>query len=701
MTDTRDRSERLARASHPDEETRYRAIPLLDPSRPAERTALVDRLSDPSWRVRAAAVERLTSVDDPTPALPLLFERLVGAGGIGERDAAAKALARIGGPALPGLIERLQADDAELRQAAAGVLGSIADRRALPALTARLADADPNVRAASADALGRVGGADAVQALLAAADSDDESLRVTALQSLANLRAAPPVEQLRRLVQDRPSRRAAYRLIGFSEDRAAMELLVQGLVDPARSVRGAALAALGTLRARRTLDDLQTVARGLRDAALAAPEVADRMEEALTSDEPFTPVGAATALGWIGGARHAAALARLAEDDRYRPLVEETLEVLPQSVQVQAALFDVLNTLTPLALVTVVGAMARAGNEGAFRLLASRVSDPEPQVRAEAIAALGRLGDMRAAGALVSVLGDEDPTVAVLAASAVVRFGQRDDGGRAMVLGECRARLAAQPVPALLRVVGALGGGEDLAQVRTLLETGDARLRAAAAAALSALGARGVLREPEVTALSRALGDEAWVVRGAAARALFDVARAERERGGGDVKRPPGLGRESLDALRAALRDGEPTVQACAAEALGASGRTEYAPALAALVTDGGAAPVVVLAALRGLAALGASTAAAVGGALRQGDPEVAKEAVAAAARLGGEEGAALLREAAESERWDVRHAVARAIGERGDRSLLTLARTLAASDADPLVAKAFAQAADALAHRG
>ncbi|HSM92732.1 MAG TPA: HEAT repeat domain-containing protein, partial [Anaeromyxobacteraceae bacterium] len=501
MSDTSETAEHLERAAHPDEETRYRAVPLLDPTQPAELAALVARLADGSWRVRAAAVERLTTAGDPVPALPLLLARLVGEGGIGEREAAATALGRIGAPAVPGLVERLHAEDAELRQAAASVLGAIADRRSLPALVARLADADPNVRAAAADALGRVGGPDAVQALLAASDSDDESLKVTALQALANLRAAPPVEQLRRLLGDRASRRAAFRLIGFSDDRAALPLLVEGLVDPARSVRAAALAALGTLRARRPLDDLQAVAQGLRTAAVASGDVASRMEEALTSDEPFTPVGAATALGWIGGARQAAALARLAEDDRYRPLVEETLEVLPQTVPVQAALFDVLAKLTPIALVTVVGAMARAGNEGAFRLLAARVNDPEPQVRAEAIAALGRLGDPRAVEALVSVLGDEDPTVAVMAAAAVVRYGQRDEGGRATVLRECRARLEAGPVAALLRVIGALGGGEDVARVRALLSTGEERIRAAAAAALAALGARGVLREPEVAAL--------------------------------------------------------------------------------------------------------------------------------------------------------------------------------------------------------
>lgn len=692
-------ADRIGRASHPDEETRYRAVPLLDPALAAERAALVERLADESWRVRAAAVERLTAAD-PGPVLPLLFDRLVGAGGIGEREAAAEALGRIGAPALPGLVERLEADDSELRQAAAVVLGVIADRRALPALVARLADADPNVRSIAADSLGRIGGREATAALLAAVDSDDPSLRASALQALTGLRTAPAIEQLRRLVGDRASRRVALRLVGFSDDRAALDLVVDGLVDPARTARTAALAALGTLRARRTPADLEPIARRLREAATTTPELADRMEEALTSDEPFAPVGAATALGWLGGARQAAALARLAEDDRYRPLVEETLELLPQTLQVQAALFDVLPSLTPQALVTVVGAMARAGNEAAFRLLAARVADPEPLVRADAIAALGRVGDARAVEALAAVLADEDPTVAVLAASAVVRLGQRDERSRAIVLRECRLRLAARPMPALLRVVGALGEREDAPLVRALLARGDVQTRAAATAAASALGARGILREAEIPELARALGDASPAVRGAAARALADLARAAAERPAAEAQREAGIGGAALDALRDALRDPEPSVQASAAEALGASGRREYAEALAALVTEGEAPPVVTVAALRGLALLGAAPVAAVDHALGDADAEVAKEAVAAAARIGGEPGATLLRKAARSARWDVRHAVARAIGERGDRSLAALARELAATDEDPLVAKAFAAAAEALASR-
>lgn len=704
MTGMDDIRERLARSAHPDEETRYRAVPLLDPTRPEERAALLARFDDPSWRVRAAAVERLTSLEDPSASLPDLFDRLVGGAGIGEREAAAAALGRVGPAAMPGLIERLDAADEELRQVAANVLGVIGDRRALPALTARLADADPNVRTAAADALGRIGGAEATAALLAALDSDDESLRVTSLQALANLRTAPPVAQLQRLVQDRASRRGAYRLLGFSDDRAAATLLVGGLVDPTRSVRGAALAALGTLRARWTLGDLEVVARGVREAAASLPALPGLVEEALTSDEPFVPVGAATALGWIGGARQAGSLARLAEDDRYRPLVEETLELIPQTVQVQAALFDALPSLTPLALVTVLGALARAGNEGGYRLLAARVGDPEPQVRSEAVAALGRLGDSRTVEPLVTALSDEDPTVAVLAAAAVVRLGQRDERRRGAVLAECRERAATGPSPAILRVMGALGGSEDVRLVRALLEGGDERLRTAAAAAISALGARGMLREQDLPALAAALRDPARQVRGAAARAFADLARvrAERgERGERSARAALAVGRPALDALRDALHDSDPAVQASAAEALGACGRSEYAPALEEMVADPAAPPVVVLAALKGLSTLGAPTAEAVARALRQPDSEVAKEAVAAAARLPGEAGVALLREAARSERWDVRHAVARAVAERGDVGMAPFAREMASSDGDPLVARAFAAAAEALSPRG
>ncbi|HEY6005234.1 MAG TPA: HEAT repeat domain-containing protein, partial [Anaeromyxobacter sp.] len=135
-------------------------------------------------------------------------------------------------------------------------------------------------------------------------------------------------------------------------------------------------------------------------------------------------------------------------------------------------------------------------------------------------------------------------------------------------------------------------------------------------------------------------------------------------------------------------------------EALGACGGPENAEAIAAVADDPSAPAPVVVSALRALASLGAPRAGAIARAAGHGDPEVVKEAVLAAARLPGPEGEAILRAAASSPRWDVRQAAARAMAERRDPSLAAEASRLATAEPDPLVARAFAEAARALGGR-
>jgi HEAT repeat protein len=225
--------------------------------------------------------------------------------------------------------------------------------------------------------------------------------------------------------------------------------------------------------------------------------------------------------------------------------------------------------------------------------------------------------------------------------------------------------------------------------------------RGAAAAALATLARRGLLLGPATPALVAALSDPAWSVRASAARACAELARAGAERRG-DGGTTPGhaVGEEALAALRRALSDGEPAVRAAAVEALGACGGAESAEAIAAAADDPSAPAPVVVSALRALASLGAPRAAAIARAAGHGDPEVVKEAVLAAARLPGPEGEAILRAAASSARWDVRQAAAHAMAERRDPALAGEASRLATSEADPLVARAFAEAARALGGR-
>jgi HEAT repeat protein len=684
-----DRASRRARAAHPDEETRYRAVGELDAADGADRALLVERLADPSWRVRAAAVERLAPPAGRV-ALPGLLAVLDAGPGAGAREAAAAALARIGEDALPALLERLAAGDGDLRQAAAGVLGEVGDRRAVPALAARLSDPDANVRAAAADALGKLGGPDAVSALRAAVASGDVGLRLSALEALGTLRAPLPAAEIERLLADRPLRRSLFRMLGTSDEPEALAVIARGAADPSRAGRTAALGALGQQRARRGGAELAGVAGALREAAARDPSLADAWAAALDGDEPDLAAGALVALGAAGAARHAGAIARLAEDERHRAAVEEALDGIADGPELRAALADALPELGSLARITVLAALARAGSDSALEAVIREASDPASYVQAEAIAALGRVRDTAGVAPLAGLLADPGHGAAGLAAAALVGIGQSGPRARDAVLAATRDRAAVAGGAACFRVLGALGGAEDVAAVEAGLGGPQADGRAAAAAALGALARRGLVPAGRVPALLAACFDPAWAVRAAAARALADVAGC----------RPGGRADdEEVVVLRRALADAEGAVRAAAAEALGACGGPRDALAVAALVTEENA-PAVVIAALHALARLGPVPVEVLRSAASQGDPEVVKEAVLAAARVAGEDGERLLRDAAASPRWDVRRVAARALAERGEPALRAFAERHAAEDPDPLVARAFADAARALGGR-
>jgi HEAT repeat protein len=699
MTTTPAGSEARHAAAHAsDEETRYRAVSELDGTEPADLAVLFELLCDQSWRVRIAAVDRIAALPDPAPALPELVTAMRAGATIGARDAAAAALERIGGAAVAPLLVRLDGPDPELRQAAAAVLGGIRDLRAVAPLAAHLADADPNVRSAAAEALGKIGGPDAAEALLAALDSDDPPLLLAALGALGALRVCPPAARVADFLRDRSLRRPAYRLLGASDAPDSLRLLATGLSETSRGVREAVLAGIGMQRARRTAEELRPLAEAARERGGLDPNVPDACAAALGSDEAFVAVGALTVLGWIGAPRHVSAMLRLAEDDRFRPLVEEAFDALPSDRELRGALAEALGEQGPLGRITALAALARLGSPAALESVVREASDPDSYVQSDAIAALGRLGDARAVSPLSGLLGDDAPAVSGVAATALARIGHGSPDDAARVLTALRDRAGASPSAALYRVLGAVGDAVDLVHLRRGLRGASIAHRVAAAGALGSLAHRGIVIGC-MQELIAALSDPAWPVRAAAARAFVELARAqrnhspakEREAGTGEDEHP--LSAEALAGLEARLRDPEPAVRASAAEALGAGGRTELAPAIAGLARDPGAPPLVAVAALHALTALGRLPEDVVVAAAAHPDPEVVKEAVLAAARLPGPEGERLLLEATRSARWDVRRAAARAMAERGDPALRAQAARLAAEDPDPLVARAFADA--------
>lgn len=695
-----ERSSALALARHPDEEARYRAVLRLDGAVAAELAELLSRLSDPSWRVRTAAVERLGAIADPAAALPRLIDLLDGAETIAGRAAAEAALASLGSAALPALLIRLASAAGERRLSAIAAVAAIGSRRAVPALVACLADPDPALRSAAAEGLGKVGGAEAVGALLAALDSDDPILRATSLDALGALRISPAAARVEALLADAPLRPGGYRALAASDEPAALPLLGRGLAEPGRSARLAALAAIGAQRTRRTAAELAPLAAEVRVVAASDAAVAGGCVAALAADEPLVVEGALLVLGWIGELTHAPAVARRAVDDRFRPLVELALEALPAGAGLIEVLGKVLPELPPVARVATYAALARAGQASALQALLERAADPDPLVQAETLAALGRLGEPAGAPVLGGLLTDQAPTVAGLAADALLAIGLRSEEGRRAVLLECRARAAAGGSAALYRVLGGCGEGEDLRLVRTGLHAGAVERRMAAATALATLGRRGLLRGEHLPELIAAVSDPDWPVRVAAARAFSELAEANFGARFGD----PATGEHPLcdlamGALLGALVDPEAAVRAAAIDALGACGREEHGPAMAALAGDTGAPALVVVAALRALARLGPPDPVLLRRALGHPDAEVAKAVVASTAGVAGEDGSALLRSALGSSRWDVRLAVAQAAAARADPSLLDDLARGAAADPDPLVARTLADAALALAN--
>ncbi|MGC4113129.1 MAG: HEAT repeat domain-containing protein [Myxococcales bacterium] len=296
--------------------------------------------------------------------------------------------------------------------------------------------------------------------------------------------------------------------------------------------------------------------------------------------------------------------------------------------------------------------------------------------RALAVEALGALGDPAAIPSLVRLL--EDPSLCGEAVRALVSLAKAD---RDAVREACKFKLGGPASAPAVRVLGRVGTPDDLPLLKQALRSEHTDVRLAAAEAAQALGEAGAAE-----LLRLALADEAPPVRAAAARGLGAFPSEE-----------------TFAALGEALDDREASVSAAAAEALGELGEARAIEALTRAVSRGENQPgtpevLPAIAAVRALSRLSAATPAVLARAVAHPDPEVVKEAVAAAEALPG--AGEVLVAAARSPRWDVRRAAARALAARGDRSLLAAVRELAQAERDDLTAEAFADAVRTLEAR-
>lgn len=691
--DARDRDSILRDLASGDDELRRLAVErlVLLPA-PEALLHLVERLGDESWRVRKAAVERLGDLPDPASACPALVGALADGDNPGRRNAALEVLVRLGPAVLPGLLAASSDPDPDVRKQVVDALAGIAEAAAAARLVELLADSDANVRGAAADALGAVGRPDTAAALAAAAAEDPERLvRLSALRALARLECAPPVAVLEGALADPLLRAAALAVIGFSDERAAVDALVKALAAGSRTVGEAAMEGVLRQLARRPGDEADRIVARVRDAALAEPELVERALARLEGGDLQARLTRIQFLGLLHAEETVLPLLRAGRDEALGDVVVATLEGF--GAVAERAIEAAFHTLDADERVIACEVLGRGQGEcGVPRLLEALVQS-DPVVRATAARALGRRRSAEALEALVERFAasaadaDDDDEVDLLA-DAIAAVVAADAPGGAERSARA-ARLLCQGLAdapeafraAAARLLGRLGVAADGGALSLLISDESAAVRRAA---VEALGAPSGDTLPETLRL--ACADESAAVRIAAAHAL--AASADPS---------------ALDHLERLAGDEEPSVRAAALRALGVpSSYADPGGARRIALLERGAAEggPVAMAALESLRELGDPRAAAIASRLLGAPaPELVRTAVACLGRVAEPRELDALLPLLDHESWAVRAEAIRVLGERGaQRALPALLRHLEV-ERDDYVREAMLRALERLEH--
>jgi tetratricopeptide (TPR) repeat protein len=533
---------------------------LVDPD-PAQRRIAVDVLAVVGNANAAAA---LVAVAEAQGDVVLRARALLAAGAVGDASL------------LPRLSTMASGPEARLRDAAAWAIARIGGRAALPLLRALLGHGDPAVRSAAALGFGQfvaaprgagagappvvgappeAGIRDALERLLARDPSEEVQAAAALALAVLGREESVPVLVAALSARGALTRRAAAVALGGRRDSLASRALWSALFGRDPALRDAAAAALA--RPRRPFDVLP-----VPRAPLSMRGYVARLVDEATAFEP----------GPVDFSPHGDALVEAAADALAGP-VEQVTAVLaalasgPPSRLSLGPLVETLDAWPEPSRQAGLEALRALGRALLPRLLVT-AAHPEPAVRALAASVLGRIDEEDAVAALAAACGDPEPRVRRAAlraagprhAAAVASVAARLLAG---AMGTSRARVAPE----------ATGNG---------LPEGAAAdwvLRVEAAAALGRMGAWGA-----TAVLAAALAaDPSAFVRQAAADALAATARAAASEpsvgpsGRPDPAREEAAMREAAALREVALanalaRDAEPRVRAAAARALRESG---------------------------------------------------------------------------------------------------------------------------------
>jgi len=644
---------------HDDEEMRRLAVERLSLLSAAHAVPLlVERLGDPSWRVRKAAVERLAARDEAGSTVRALVAALADGENPGRRNSALEALTRFGSAAVRVLIDASHDPDVDVRKQVVDALAAIGEPGAADRLIELLDDTDANVRAAAAEALGVLGARGVEALLLVRVEDDPEPLvRLSALRSLARLEAPVPVVRLAAALADPLLRPSAFAVLGASEDPAAFDALLKGLTASARSAREAAMEALVRIASQAAPGEEQHLAHELRERtrdAVFLPDALVRLREAPLT----TRLVLIQFLGLLGRPECVVPLLEAGADEALSEVVLGALA--GAEAVVESSLESSWSRLDEAIRLHACVLLGRTSGPAGEALLRRALAAADSRVRAFAARALAARRSAAALPALVQALeltsaaddlaADPDESAALEAAIETLVGGSESAlADRAVALLEAALDGAHEGFRlATTRLLGCFAGPHHVGRVELLLTDPSAAVRRAAVEALAKLA------PARVEALRCTLADEAPLVRAGAATALAASGDA------GVVADLASLtGDPDVRVVAAALR-----ALAIWARAAGSDEARERALLLLSVgLAHGG---MSALASLDALAKLGGADAVALAlGALASPDPEVVEAAVACIGRHGSRDDLGRLFACFSHPSWSVRARAVQVMQER------------------------------------
>jgi HEAT repeat protein len=419
---------------------------------------LAEALNDESESVRMNAAGSLGKIRDPRAVEPLATlldkERKQKV-----REAATEALGRMGGPAVDSLIALINDTSRLGREKAVQALGMTKDRRAVEPLIEYLGDDSYRVRYAAAKALGEMQAVQSADVLIEAMLYDEHpQVRGYAQWALARL-GSPVVDKFLNLLKtpDKELRHRAAEILKQIADPGTVKPLLTALASEDEEYRQCAAEALcgmaDAIPAETLIDWLKDKKKPecLRELAAAMlykvrdEQATDALLAALRDENRYVQLYAIGSLCIQKSPRGVKPLAELLASGYYpwgmggtddvifnvlwmlgKPAVEPLISVLPTAAP--GAKAEVICVLSKIGDTRAVEAIIPFLKEG---LGEKQITSPAPgqeraiyeavETRRCAAMALGQLGDTRAVGPLIEALADK--TCAACAAKALGEIG--------------------------------------------------------------------------------------------------------------------------------------------------------------------------------------------------------------------------------------------------------------------------------------